>query len=121
MSEEFEEAMRQSRDLIDHVFGGDLTDYTIRRKRAQIPLVLPDTAPTTDEQDQFEALLQNSIISLDGRGVWMRIAENMSTNLNLVSGYYAFGEHRLEGAMLYMARQLAGWEDPTGAKLTVEE
>ena len=111
---EFYSAERQAANLIGLAlrFGGNGgLEIMERTKRLT---VLPNTQPTEIEESQFQVLLQNETIRLDRFGVMIRVGRDILTDINLRSGYYGLGQGRLEGAMLYLARQLGGWEDPTG-------
>lgn len=113
MNEIFEGA-RQAANLIGGALANGNEAFIANMQRAQRLIVLADTKPTEDEKAQFDKLLKNKTIKLDKYGVMIRVNKNISINVNLRSGYYGFGQGRLEGAILYQARQLGGWEDPTG-------
>jgi len=100
---------------------GDLIGLNLDRlfDNSRKGIVVKVNEPSQEEKDWFNAFLDNRMITF-GDGVlcetlFVRTGRGFSTGLNLDTGEYAFGSQRLEKGILFQARQLAGWNDPTGA------
>lgn len=118
MSEIFNGA-RQAADIIGKAFRNP-EQLWAREQKANMLAVLREE-PTEDEMAQFEALRLNGTIYLGEFGVMGRVNQNISVGINLRSGYYDFGQFKLTDGLLFLARRLGGWEDPTGASLKQSE
>jgi len=63
-------------------------------------------------------LLDNGTLHFEDIGerrlLMIKSTPGISTGLNLNTGKYALGAKRLELGLLFLARQLSGWENPTG-------
>lgn len=100
---------------------GDLIGLNLDRlfDKSRKGIVVNVNEPSQDERDWFKAFSDNHRISF-GEGVlsdtlFVRTGERFSTGLDLNTGEYAFGSQKLENGILFLARQMAGWKDPTGA------
>lgn len=119
MSDEIFCGARQAGNLIGRAFG-DSDSFMASMERTKRLTVLPEE-PTEEDIEQFEVLVKTHTIHVSEYGLMIRVDQNISTGINLRSGYYALGTERLTGGLLYLARRFGGWEDPTGATLKEQE
>lgn len=107
------EGARGAADLI-----GTNLDRLFDRSRDGIVVKVSD--PSVEDEDWFNALLENKTIHFEEiasrRMLMIRCGPGFSTGINLDTGEYALRSKTLEPGLLFLARRLAGWENPTGEK-----